>query len=256
MSAADEPVQTPGFKPPEGPLTSSEPSERNRLAAAMRRLTDVVVGRPMADDAYTSAADEVERLASDLEAVAGEGKRPRSQPDITGKPQDFFSTSPIIGLANPISPPVTIWAVEGDDGLPELRGRAHFSYAYEGPPTCVHGGVIAELFDEFLGSATIIRGRAGMTGTLTVRYRKPTPLMTDLDIVARRTTIEGRKIFAWGGIYHEGVLTAEAEGIFIEVKPAQMAGIVTTNSDQADGAVVDAQLAAFVRQQERLGTAE
>ena len=90
-----------------------------------------------------------------------------------------------------------------------------FGYAYEGPPTCAHGGVIAELFDELLGSSAIIMNQAGMTGTLKVIYRQPTPLMVELDLVARLTGREGRKIFAWGGIYHQGVLTAEAEGIFI-----------------------------------------
>ncbi len=48
---------------------------------------------------------------------------------------------------------------------------------YEGPPTCVHGGVIAELFDELLGISNILAGPGAMTGTLTIRYRRPTPLL-------------------------------------------------------------------------------
>jgi hypothetical protein len=104
------------------------------------------------------------------------------------------------------------------------------------------GGVIAELFDELLGSVNILTGRAGMTGTLTVRYRRPTPLLTPLDLVARQTGSEGRKIFAWGGIYHEGELTAEAEGIFIEVGAAKMLEIISANADEAEGDVVDPEL--------------
>jgi hypothetical protein len=193
-------------------------------------------------------ADEVERLADSLEEAAEPGKRPRGQPDNTGHPQDFFPTSPMIGFANPIAPPVELWAVNGQDGKLELRGRAVFGYPYEGPPTCVHGGVIAELMDELLGSANIITNRAGMTGTLTVKYRKPTPLLTPLDLVARQTHTEGRKIFAWGGIYHEGELTAEAEGIFIELGPTKMLSIVTANAKEAAGDVVDPDLQAFVDQ--------
>ena len=40
--------------------------------------------------------------------------------------------------------------------------------------------MIAETFDEMLGAANIVAGNPGMTGTLTIRYRKPTPLRTDL----------------------------------------------------------------------------
>ena len=136
-----------------------------------------------------------------------------------------------------------MWAVRGADGRPELRGRAWFGYPYEGPPTCVHGGVIAEVFDELLGSANILTGRAGMTGTLTVKYRRPTPLLSELSTSwPGRPRIEGRKIFAWGGIYHDGELTAEAEGIFIEVQPRRFLDIMAANAKDAGGVVVDEEL--------------
>lgn len=217
-------------------------SPRNDLAAAVRRVSSLVVGRPLDDEHLASAAALVSSVADDLELAAGPGKAPRSQPDSDGNPQDFFPTSPVIGYANPVAPPVDLWAVRTDEGSLELRGRALYGYPYEGPPTCVHGGVIAELFDELLGSVNILTGRAGMTGTLTVRYRRPTPLLTPLDLVARQTGSEGRKIFAWGGIYHEGELTAEAEGIFIEVGAAKMLEIISANADEAEGDVVDPEL--------------
>jgi hypothetical protein len=99
--------------------------------------------------------------------------------------------------------------------------------------------------DELLGSANIITDRAGMTGTLTIKYRRPTPLLTSLDLVARQTRLEGRKIFSWGGIYHDGELTAEAEGIFIEVNPTLMASIVTGNAKAAGNDAFAAELQAF-----------
>ncbi len=78
-----------------------------------------------------------------------------------------------------------------------------------------------------------------MTGTLTVRYRKTTPLLVPLDLVARYTGSERRKVFAWGGIYHEGELTAEADGIFIAMEPGRMLDIVTANAREATDPVVD-----------------
>jgi acyl-coenzyme A thioesterase PaaI-like protein len=102
----------------------------------------------------------------------------------------------------------------------------------------VHGGVIAELFDEMLGLSNILAGLGAMTGTLTVRYRRPTPLLAPLDLAARHTGQDGRKIYAWGAIYHQGEVTAEAEGVFIHVPPARMLDIVTGNAEGSEAPLV------------------
>jgi len=102
-------------------------------------------------------------------------------------------------------------------------------------PLALSGRVgIAETFDVLLGAANLAAGNPGMTGTLTVRYRKPTPLRTDLRLEARCQRREGRKIFSWAGIYHGDTLTAEADGLFIEVAPAQFLAIAEGNADSAD----------------------
>lgn len=226
---------------------STAPTPRNRLAAQMRRLSALSVGRPVASGALAAAADALAAVADELEAAADTAKRPRGQPDPRHHPQDFFPTSPVIGYASPLSPPVDVWAVDGEDGVRELHGRAWFDYQYEGPPTCVHGGVIAQLFDELLGSVNILNGQGGFTGTLTVRYRRPTPLRSDLDLVARPTGREGRKIRAAGAISHRGELTAEAEGVFIVVAPEQMTRIVGDNAAVAEGTVVSSEWAEMLR---------
>jgi hypothetical protein len=219
----------------------------NRVAAAVRRIGAVTIGQPVEDDDLSDAAAALAGVAERLEEAAARLKRRRNTPGPNGfpgvHPQDHFPTSPMIGFANPISPPVEVWAVHGEDGQRELRGRVTFDYPYEGPPTCVHGGVIAELFDELLGLSNILAGLGAMTGTLTIRYRRPTPLLAPLDVAARHTGSEGRKVFAWGGLYHEGELTAEAEGIFILVEPKRMLDIVTGNAHgahSAEGPLVDA----------------
>ncbi|HVX21822.1 MAG TPA: hypothetical protein VHB02_10775 [Acidimicrobiales bacterium] len=218
----------------------------------MRRLADLLVGRAVDDADLDRAAADLAAVADRLAAAAGPGRRHRTMPDHRGHPQDFFPTSPVVGYANPLASPVAIWTVRGEDGRPELRGRARFGYAYEGPPTCVHGGVVAQTFDELLGAANIPTGRAGMTGTLTVRYRRPTPLLADLDLVARQTGVDGRKIFAWGGIYHNGELTAEAEGVFIELAPQRFLDVVTANAAEAGDGGVDPEIKELVARGARL----
>ena len=198
----------------------------------------MAVALPLSDEELAAAGEELAACGP----ARGRGpaeKLTRLQPTVNGHPQDHFPTSPMVGYANPIAPPVDVWAVRGEGGQREIRGKVTFGYQYEGPPTCVHGGVIAELFDELLGLANIIVGQAGMTGTLKVRYRRPTPLLAPLELVPRFTGRDGRKIFTWGGIYYEGELTAEADGIFIEVLPGQMLGIVSGNANVAEAPLVD-----------------
>jgi len=112
----------------------------------------------------------------------------------------------------------------------------------------VHGGVLAELLDEVLGAQTLIAGRPGMTGTLTVRYRRPTPLLADLDIESRVLKVEGRRTTTWGGVFFEGKLTVEAEGIFVAMAPQQMVEVAARNAAKVDGEVVDDQLAELTDQ--------
>ncbi len=232
----------------DGPATSAAPDlPINRVAAALRRIGAVTIGQPLGDDELARAADDIAAVADQLEVAAARLKRRRNQPGPSGfpgvHPQDHFPTSPMIGYANPIAPPAEIWAVAGEGGQREVRGRVTFDYPYEGPPTCVHGGVIAELFDELLGLSNILVGLGAMTGTLTVKYRRPTPLLAPLELAARHSGSEGRKVFSWGGIYHDGELTAEAEGIFILVEPSRMLDIVTGNAHgahSAEGPLVDA----------------
>ena len=202
---------------------------RFALAAAVRRLTSAMVGLPLDRPDIEAATVAVAAVADRLEAAAGPGRRPRAQPDPVGEPQDFFPSSPVIGFANPVAPPVTVQAVDGG-----LVGTGFFDYQYEGPPTCVHGGVIAMVFDEMLGAANILAGQPGMTGTLTIRYRKPTPLRTPLRLEARFVRRDGRKILTTGTIHHGDLLTAEAEGIFIELVPSRFLSIVAENTDSPE----------------------
>ncbi len=238
-----EPGPGQGFPGIDGRAASSGDEPANRLAAAMRRISSVVVGQPLEGDELVDVASELTALADRIEAAATVSKRRRNEPGPAGfpgaHPQDYFPTSPMVGYANPVAPPVEVWAVRGEDGEAELRGRVTFGYQYEGPPTCVHGGVIAELFDELLGMSNIVTGQGAMTGTLTIRYRKPTPLLAPLELAARNTGRDGRKVFSWGGIYHQGELTAEAEGIFIHVEPTRMLDIVTGNVHGGEGPLVD-----------------
>src|SRR5439155_12491355 len=138
-----------------------------------------------------------------------------------GDPHAFFDHSPIAGRANPLAPPIEMEIV--DD---KVIGHVHYGAAYEGPPGTVHGGHIAAAFDEVLGMAQSLGGQPGMTATLTTRYRKPTPLHTDLRIEAGIDQTEGRKTFTTGTMYAGDLVTAEADAVFIRVDMARIAELM------------------------------
>jgi acyl-coenzyme A thioesterase PaaI-like protein len=118
--------------------------------------------------------------------------------------------SPVSGRHNPIAPPIRMWR-EGS----EVRGEATFSATYAGPPDSVHGGIIAAVFDEILSMANVITGRAGFTGTLTIRYHRKTPLDTPIELWGINERQHGRKQFSRGEMRVNGEVTASAEGLFI-----------------------------------------
>ena len=122
--------------------------------------------------------------------------------------------------------------VEAVDG--ELRGTAFFDYQYEGPPTCVHGGVIAMVFDEMLGAANIMAGSPAMTGTLTIKYRKPTPLRTPLRLEARFSSEKAERSGPTGPSSTATSSPPRPKGIFIEVVPQRFLAIVTEHSDSPE----------------------
>ncbi|MFM7225444.1 MAG: PaaI family thioesterase [Actinomycetota bacterium] len=188
-------------------------AERAELAAALRGLIDAAMSVPDLDaGTLRTAAAEIESIATRFgRGPAGAGYRPRSH-------GDYLPRSPIVGEASPLSPRLD-WEVAEIDGRPGIEARGSFGAAYEGPPTYVHGGWLACAFDEVLGIANIVAGHPGMTGRLTIHYRRPTPLFTDLRFRARVERVEGRRIISHAECRHGDVLTCEAEGVFVQPDP-------------------------------------
>lgn len=95
---------------------------------------------------------------------------------------------------------------------------------------------MAAAFDEVLGSTQSLSGSPGMTGRLTVHYRKPTPLETELRFEGWLESVSGRKILTRGELYAGDVLCAEAEGLFISIDPSRFAELKQERDRrQADG---------------------
>ncbi|HZM30531.1 MAG TPA: PaaI family thioesterase [Acidimicrobiales bacterium] len=195
-------------------------AQLHRTGNALRGIVDRLHGSPAPAEELDAVATELERLADRLEAFPKRSVYEGfGEATLAGRePFAFFDHSPMLGRANPLAPPISLWA-DGD----VLWAEAHFGSAYEGPPGCVHGGYVAAAFDEVLGSAQSLGGRPGMTARLCIDYRSPTPLHTDLRFEARVTRMEGRKTFTRGTLHAGDRLCAEAEGLFVAVDISKVA---------------------------------
>lgn len=185
------------------------------LAGSVRELIDAVIRTEVDDDEIRSAQAEIEAITERLRKQQADG--PFGVRFNAGGRGRAWGNA-VVGTRNAVAPPLKMQH--------DATGRAwadfHLGAAYEGPPGLVHGGVAALILDQVLGEAAGAGGKPGMTGTLTLRYRRGTPL-GDLHVEAHIDRVEGIKTYAVGHIADAEGLTVEAEGVFILPKWARKA---------------------------------
>jgi acyl-coenzyme A thioesterase PaaI-like protein len=209
-----------------------DPQAAAELAAAARRVVDVVRRSAAGPESMREAAAALAGIADELSAETYPGpfhqrglyfSGAMADPGVPRDFAEFFPYSPIIGPRNPIAPPARF---ESRDG--RLLGRVTYPAACVGPPQSVHGGLIAATLDELLGSTNLLHQVGGMTGTLTVRYRAPTPILREIELLGWLERVDGRKVFTRGEMRHAGRITAEAEGVFIRGSVDQLRAHLAT----------------------------
>ena len=185
------------------------------LADSVRQLMDCLCATDAPEEELLAIAAQVHKSAERFQVQPRMTNLPGvAEGSLAGGMEMFMDRSPLVGRSNPLAPPVTL---DPDHAAKIVRGSVYFGRAYEGAPGCVHGGFVAATFDEALGLACVFSGVPGMTGEITVRYRKPTPLEVPLRLEARFDRQDGRKIYNSGELYAGDVLVAESTGIFISI---------------------------------------
>jgi acyl-coenzyme A thioesterase PaaI-like protein len=185
------------------PLGDPGAPEYPVLAAAVRRLLDVAV------DARRLDGGTLHDVARELDTVSA---RLESARDARRAEQRVI---PFDGQRAPMPQ----WEFEAREDA--LVARGIFSNGHTGPPGTVHGGWVAFAFDEVLGWANVHAGRPGMTGKLTIRYRRPTPIGVPVEFRVPWPTGEGRRVHTHGTLFANGAVTAEADGLFVHFSREQ-----------------------------------
>lgn len=194
-------------------VESISPSEVERLRAIFGPLTESV--RELIDATIRTEvdADVVAVAKAEIDAATAR-LRSRQLPGPYGvrisEGDQMPWGNPVIGLRNPIAPPVILHRDE--DG--RVHTDFHLGAAFEGPPGHVHGGISALILDHILGEAASTAESPRLTGTISMRYLRTTPL-GDLHAEARIVRSEGIKTYAQGYLADAEGVTVEAEGLFI-----------------------------------------
>lgn len=195
------------------PAISAEWEGRRRVAAALRKLNELLVSSdPPIADLHTLAA----ALEANVTSLAAHPRVLGRVAFVKGGNHGNFrqlahELNPLSGISNPLAPPMNIW-LEKD----LAHGRVTTGWAYEGPPESLHGGYVAAIFDQFMGLAQALGGQPGMTGTLAIRYLQRTPLNTELVLKGWVAKVEGRKTWVRAEMHANDTLTATCDGVFVQ----------------------------------------
>ena len=172
-----------------------------RLGQALLRIADAVyLGQALPKDDLDHASELAEALAAELEAA------------LARVPADAPRRVPWMGRS--LSPRFA-FEIDGDT----VTGRGVLTGVHAGMPGFAHGGWLAMFFDEMLGRASMFADVPQVTASLTVKYRKPTPLGVELVARATRERLDGRRTRMHATLSADGVVTAEAEGLFVTLTP-------------------------------------
>jgi len=211
LCVTDEPM-TPWPEPElQRTLRAARPRGGEEFAAAFaaeRQVQDRFAGAALPPEVAKDVTERLLELADllALHQVAEADRHDGWRPDLPGR-----------GL--PMMPPYVL----DEEGEGSLRGRVTFTRFYLGGNGAAHGGAHPMLFDDVLGRVMNHHQRGvARTASLTVNYRRITPIDVELTFDATRDRVDGRKRWGSARIYDpSGAVVADCTALFLQLMPGQ-----------------------------------
>ncbi len=95
---------------------------------------------------------------------------------------------------------------------------------HQGPPGCIHGGIIATMLDEAMSKLNRALKVVAMTRHMEVDYLRPVRVGDTLTVTSHHLRREGKKIFHAAEITgSEGTALARGKALFVVIDPALIA---------------------------------
>lgn len=174
------------------------------FASLARRVTGLVLSLEAPHAALERLLAALRHAEAELAPAVPASPAPRVGANVAADGRVYIDHARDIGAFNPFFPTYEI-RVDGD----RAAGTVTFPLAFEGPPGLVNGGFLAVFFDCVIQHHNCDAGTAGKTVSLTVDYRRPTPLLNELRFELERA-VEERRILSTGRLLADGVVLCEA----------------------------------------------
>lgn len=152
-------------------------------AGALRRLASQLLSL---EHSHSAVDDIIERIGGwerELADAVAPDATPRIGEDGLDTQRVYLAHAFDIGSFNPCFPEYEFDRID----VETAEGRVTFPVVYEGPPGLVHGGFLAVFFDCVIQHHNCATALSGKTRSLNVKFRRPTPLLTELRFDIART---------------------------------------------------------------------
>jgi hypothetical protein len=155
-------------------------------AAAMRRLSSLLLSLEHGHPAVDAMLAKFTEWENELAAAAPTDNAPRIG-EIPDDPRRvYLNHATDIGAYNPCFPEYRFDHLDAE----KAGGGVCFPLVYEGPPGLVHGGFLGVFFDCVIQHHNCVTGLSGKTRSLALTFRRPTPVLAELQFDIVRSPVE------------------------------------------------------------------
>ena len=188
-------------------------------AGALRRLAGQLLSLEHPHPAVDELLAQVEGWQKELAGAVAPDATPRIGDDGADSQRVYLSHAFDIGGFNPCFPEYEFDRIDSDTA----EGRVTFPVVYEGPPGLVHGGFLAVFFDCVIQHQNCATELSGKTRSLTVKFRRPTPILTELSFDIAREQVD-RGVTSTARLSLDGEVLCIGEATTLALSPDKLTG--------------------------------
>ena len=155
-------------------------------AGALRRLAGQLLSLEHPHPAVDAMIAQIAEWENELTGAVPPDATPRIGADGADTQRVYLSHAFDIGAFNPCFPEYEFDRIDAETA----GGRVSFPVVYEGPPGLVHGGFLAVFFDCVIQHQNCATELSGKTRSLTVKFRRPAPILTELRFDIARAQVD------------------------------------------------------------------
>jgi hypothetical protein len=188
-------------------------------AGALRRLAGQLLSLEHPHPAVDAVIERIAEWENELAVAVAPDATPRIGDDGADTQRVYLSHAFDIGAFNPCFPEYEFDRIDADSAA----GRVSFPVVYEGPPGLVHGGFLAVFFDCVIQHQNCATELSGKTRSLNVKFRRPTPILTELRFDITRTQ-EDRGVTSTARLLLDGEVLCIGEATTLAFSPDKLTG--------------------------------